>query len=303
MNTQNNSYLKKRGDTLFYAFYDKITLQGDTIQRKRNKILNGGYRLKILFVGDVVGNPGRKTIKLIVPEMKRIMSIDYCIANCENAAGGSGITYAVAQELFNAGIDCITLGNHTWAKKDIVNFIDSETRMIRPANYPQELPGKGATVINREGKNSIGVLNLLGRVYMDGVDCPFRAAEKEVQYLKNFTKIVIVDMHAEATSEKNALAWYLDGRVSCVLGTHTHVQTADEKILTCGTGYITDVGMTGPYEGILGVDRDIIINKFLTYMPTKFELAKGSTQFNAVLLDIDEKNGKTCKIERINKLV
>ncbi|HOJ09039.1 MAG TPA: TIGR00282 family metallophosphoesterase [Clostridiales bacterium] len=255
--------------------------------------------MKILFVGDVVGNPGRKTVKMILPEMKRNLSIDYCIANCENAAGGSGITYAVAQELFNSGVDVITLGNHTWSKKEIVNFIDTETRVVRPANYPQELPGKGATVIGNDNKGSIGVLNLLGRVYLDSVDCPFRTAEKEIQYLKNFTKVIVVDMHAEATSEKTALAWYLDGKVSCVLGTHTHVQTADERILPCGTGYITDAGMTGPYEGILGVDREIIVNKFLTYMPAKFELAKGSTQFNAVLLDIDEKNGRTYRIKRV----
>jgi len=259
--------------------------------------------LKVLFVGDVVGNPGRKTVKSVVPEMKRNMSIDYCIANCENSAGGSGITYAVAQELFKSGVDGITLGNHTWSKRDVIDFIDSESRMVRPANYPGDLPGKGATTISRDGKSPIGILNLLGRVYMDGVECPFRTADREVQYLKDFTKVVIIDMHAEATSEKNALAWYLDGRVSCVLGTHTHVQTADEKLLPCGTGYITDVGMTGPYEGILGVDREIIINKFLTFMPARFELAKGKSQFNAVLLEIDEKTGKTYKIHRINQLV
>ncbi|NMB97867.1 MAG: TIGR00282 family metallophosphoesterase [Clostridiaceae bacterium] len=259
--------------------------------------------MKVLFIGDIVGNPGRKTIKTIVPEMKRNISIDYCIANCENSAGGSGITYAVAKELFELGIDGITLGNHTWSKRDVINFIDSETRIVRPANYPRGLPGKGATIISCDGKSHIGILNLLGRIYMDGVECPFRTADREVQYLKDFTKVVIVDMHAEATSEKNAMAWYLDGRVSSVLGTHTHVQTADERILPCGTGYITDVGMTGPYEGILGVDRKIIINKFLTFMPARFELAKGKNQFNAVLLDIDEKTGKTYKIKRINQLV
>jgi metallophosphoesterase (TIGR00282 family) len=259
--------------------------------------------LKVLFIGDVVGNPGRKAVKSIVPEMKRNLSIDYCIANCENSAGGNGITYAVAQDLFNCGIDGITLGNHTWAKRDVANFIDTEVRIVRPANYPQDLPGKGAAVISREGKSPIGILNLMGRVYMDGADCPFRTADREIQYLKDFTKVVIVDMHAEATSEKNALAWYLDGRVSCVLGTHTHVQTADERILPRGTGYITDAGMTGPYEGILGVDREIIINKFLTFMPARFELAKGRTQFNGVLLEIDERTGRTYQIKRINQLL
>jgi len=259
--------------------------------------------LKVLFIGDIVGNPGRKAVKSVVPEMKRSLSIDYCIANCENSAGGSGITYAVAQELFDSGIDGITLGNHTWSKKDITNFLDTEIRIVRPANYPQDLPGKGSTIINHEGKSPIGLLNLLGRVYMDGVECPFRTADREVQSLKNFTKVVLIDMHAEATSEKIALAWYLDGRVSCVLGTHTHVQTADERILPCGTAFITDVGMTGPYEGVLGVDREIIINKFLNFMPVRFELAKGKTQFNAVLLEIDEETGRTCKIKRINHLV
>lgn len=258
--------------------------------------------MKVLFIGDIVGNPGRKAVKAIIPNIKRNMAVDFCIANCENAAGGIGITYAVAHELFNVGVDIITLGNHTWSKKDILNFIDSDNRIIRPANYPQELPGKGSTVISNE-KGTIGVLNLLGRVYLDNTDCPFKAADKEIQYLKSFTKSIIVDMHAEATSEKCAMAWYLNGRVSCVLGTHTHVQTADERILPFGTGYITDVGMTGPYEGILGVDRNIIIKKFLTSMPMKFEIAKGSVQFNAVILDIDVNSGKTTNITRISKIV
>jgi metallophosphoesterase (TIGR00282 family) len=258
--------------------------------------------LKILFVGDIVGNPGRKAAKTIVPNIKRNMKIDFCIANCENAAGGSGITYGVAQELFNAGIDIITLGNHTWSKKDILNFIDSDKRIIRPANYPQELPGNGSTVLDSE-KGTIGVMNLMGRVYLDPIDCPFKAAEREIQYLKSFTKVIIVDMHAEATSEKCAMAWYLNGRVSCVLGTHTHVQTADERILPFGTGFITDVGMTGPYDGILGVNRDIIIKKFLTSMPMKFEIAKGDMQFNAVVLAINENNGKTTNITRITEIV
>ncbi|NSW89973.1 MAG: TIGR00282 family metallophosphoesterase [Firmicutes bacterium] len=258
--------------------------------------------MKILFVGDIVGNPGRKAVKAIIPEMKKSMSIDSCIANCENAAGGIGITYAVAQELFNTGIDVITLGNHAWSKKDIFNFIDTDTRIVRPANYPQELPGKGSTIVRTE-KGVVGVLNLMGRVFLENTDCPFKAAEREIQYLKNFTKLIVVDMHAEATSEKYAMAWYLDGRVSCVLGTHTHVQTADERILPLGTGYITDVGMTGPYDGILGVDKDIIIKKFLTSIPMKFEIAKGSVQFNAVALDIDDKNGWTTKISRITQIL
>lgn len=258
--------------------------------------------MRILFIGDIVGNPGRKAVKTLIPSLRKEYDIDFCIVNGENAAGGSGITYVVAQELYNSGADGITLGNHTWSKKEITNFIDSDSKIVRPANYPCELPGKGSAVLS-SAKGKIGILNVQGRVYMDNIDCPFRAAEKELEYLKSFTRIILVDFHAEATSEKCALAWYLDGRVSCVLGTHTHVQTADERILPFGTGYITDVGMTGPYDGILGVDREIIIEKFLTHMPLRFEVAKGPVQFNAVVLEIDEKNGKTIRIERLSRLV
>lgn len=258
--------------------------------------------MNVLFIGDIVGNPGRKAVKEMIRTLKKDMQIDFFIANGENSAGGSGITYVVAQELYKSGIHAITLGNHTWSKREITNFIDSDTCIVRPANYPSELPGKGSAVIN--GTNSkIGVLNLLGRVYMDSVDCPFKAAEREIAHLKNFVKVILVDMHAEATSEKSAMAWYLDGRVSCVLGTHTHVQTADERILPCGTAYISDVGMTGPYDGIIGVNKEIVIEKFITHMPLKFEIAHGPVQFNAVYMEIDEKTGKTMKIQRINKVL
>ena len=258
--------------------------------------------MKVLFIGDIVGNPGRKVLKEIINEINRQECIDFCIANGENSAGGSGINYVIAQELYKAGIDAITLGNHTWSKREVLNFIDEDSKVVRPANYPQETPGQGSTIIN--GKNGkIGILNLLGRVYMDSVDCPFKAADRELEYLKSSVKVIIVDIHAEATSEKCAIAWYLDGRVSCVFGTHTHVQTADERILPCGTGFITDVGMTGPYEGIIGVDREIIIQKFLTHMPARFEVAKGIVQFNAILAEIDEKTGRTIKLQRIAKVL
>mgnify|MGYP005841730587 CR=1 FL=1 len=258
--------------------------------------------MRLLFIGDIVGNPGRKAVKEVVPRLRRELSIDFCIANCENAAGGSGITYVVAQELYKSGIDAITMGNHTWSKKEISNFIDSDPKIVRPANYPEGLPGKGSAVIEGS-KGSIGILNLMGRVYMDIIDCPFRTAQKELEYLKSFVKVILVDMHAEATSEKCALAWYLDGKVSCVIGTHTHVQTSDERILPCGTGYLTDAGMTGPYEGIIGVDREIVIEKFLKNIPVRFEVAKGDVQFNGVVLDIDEKTGKTTSINRITKIL
>jgi hypothetical protein len=182
-----------------------------------------------------------------------------------------------------------------------VNFIDSDPKIARPANYPAELPGKGSAVIDN-GSLKIGIVNILGRVYMDGVDSPFKALEREIEYLKSFVKVIIVDMHAEATSEKAAIAWYIDGRVSAVLGTHTHVQTADERILPCGTAFISDVGMTGPHEGIIGVDRELIIEKFLTHMPVKFEVAKGSVQFNAVMMEIDDKTGRTQSISRISRV-
>lgn len=259
--------------------------------------------MKVLFIGDIVGNPGRKILKRKISEVREKHDHDYCIANGENAAGGSGLTYKVSDEIFKSGVDVITMGNHTWAKNDILNFIDNSAGLVRPANYSAILPGKGHAVIEKSGKCPLGVLNLLGRVYMDPVDSPFTKADNEIEYLKDLTKIIIVDMHAEATSEKAAMAWYLDGRVSAVIGTHTHVQTADERILDRGTAFITDAGMTGPYEGILGVDREIILRKFLEPMPVRFDLASGISQFNGVLLDICEKTGKTLNILRINELV
>ncbi|KNY25101.1 TIGR00282 family metallophosphoesterase [Pseudobacteroides cellulosolvens] len=258
--------------------------------------------MRVLFIGDIVGSPGRKAAKEMISKLKKEEEIDFCIANGENAAGGSGITYVIAQELYNSGVDGITMGNHTWSKNEILNFIESDNRLARPANYPQDLPGKGYAILN--GKNGkLAIMNLLGRIYMDNIDCPFKAADRELEHIKKEVKAVVVDFHAEATSEKTALAWYLDGRVSCVLGTHTHVQTADERIFPFGTAYITDVGMTGPCDGVIGVNKDIIIKKFLTGMPQRFEVAKGRIIFNAVLLDIEEKSGKTANIRRISMIM
>lgn len=255
--------------------------------------------MKILFIGDIVGNPGRKIVKELLPNIKKQEGIDIVIANGENSAGGNGITYVVAQELYKIGVDGITMGNHTWAKKEITNFIDSDNKIVKPANFPLETPGQTSMIIN----NKLGVLNLVGRVYMDAVDCPFKAADKELEYLKSKVKVVLVDIHAEATSEKTALAWYLDGRVSCVLGTHTHVQTADERILHCGTAFLTDVGMCGPLEGIIGVEREMVIRRFITHFPERFEVAKsGPVQFNAVVVEIDEKTGKSISIKRISEI-
>lgn len=262
----------------------------------------GGNKLNILFIGDIYGNPGRKAVKEFVPKLKKEHQIDFCIANGENSAAGSGITYSIAQELYKAGIDCITMGNHTWSKKEILNFIDSEDNIVRPANYPANVPGRGYTIIKSNGKE-LAVLNLMGRVYMDSIECPFLTADRVIKEIKEKTKVVFVDMHAEATSEKIALAWYLDGRVCCVAGTHTHVQTADERILPFGTSLISDVGMTGPYDGIIGVERDLIIERFITRMPQKFEVAKGKIQFSAIYLEVDDKTGQCLKIERISEIM
>lgn len=254
--------------------------------------------MNLLFIGDIVGKPGRRAVKEFLPEIMKEKQVDFCIANAENAAGGSGITHVVAQELYKMGIDAITMGNHTWAKKEVFSFIDSDSKIVRPANYSNGVPGKGSGTICKNSKK-IGIVNALGRIYMENINCPFEAVEREIQELKKSVKIIIVDFHAEATSEKSALAWFLDGKVSAVIGTHTHVQTADEKILLFGTSFISDVGMTGPAEGILGIQRDIIINRFLTGLPEKFELAHGAIQFSAVYIEIDEVTGKTTKIERI----
>jgi metallophosphoesterase (TIGR00282 family) len=254
-----------------------------------------GIKLRILFIGDIFGSPGRKAVKKMYGPLKEKYAFDYCIANAENAAAGAGITRTIAEDLYNIGVDAITMGNHTWSKKDINFFIDSDSRMARPANYPPDTPGNSSIII--DGK--IGVINLLGRVYMDYLDCPFAALDRELDYLKQHVQVVIVDIHAEATSEKCALAWHADGRVSAVIGTHTHVQTADERILPRGTAFLTDAGMTGPHEGIIGVDKDIILEKFLKRMPVRFQVANGQSQFNGVVIEIDEKTGKAFRIERI----
>lgn len=258
--------------------------------------------LNILFVGDIVGNPGRKALRIFLLDFLKKNRMDFCIANCENAAGGFGITLPVAKEFLSNGIDVITMGNHTWSKKEALSFIDSEKRIIRPANFPTGVPGSSSALVTKNNM-TLGVVNLVGRVFMDPVDCPFQAAEREVTLLKRETRAILVDMHAEATSEKLALAWHLDGKVSCVAGTHTHVQTSDERILPCGTAYITDVGMTGPRDGILGMNRDTIIKRFITGIQTKFDIAAGQVLLNAIYLKVDEKTGRAETIERINTII
>ncbi|MDA8233256.1 MAG: TIGR00282 family metallophosphoesterase [Clostridia bacterium] len=258
--------------------------------------------MRVLMLGDIAGRPGRKAVESEVKNLCEELDIDFVIANGENAAGGNGITREIADDLFDSGIDCLTMGNHVWDKKEIFDFIDVEKRILRPANYPPGTPGIGATVYRANREVNIGIISLSGLVFMAELDCPFRKADELITQLSKETKIIIIDFHAEVTSEKIALGWYLDGRVTAVCGTHTHVQTADERVLPGGTGYITDLGMTGPRDGVIGVKKEIVINKFLTRLPQRFEKATGSYQLNGVVIDIDEKTGKAMSISRINIL-
>jgi 2',3'-cyclic-nucleotide 2'-phosphodiesterase len=256
--------------------------------------------VKLLFIGDIIGKPGREALER---ELHRIVDrhrVDLVIANGENAAGGFGLTAETAQELFKCGVQMLTSGNHIWDKKDALEYIKREERIVRPANYPEGTPGRGATVVKTPGGVKIGILNLEGRVFMNNLDCPFRCADREVAKLKEETPIIFVDFHAEATSEKISLGWHLDGRVSAVIGTHTHVQTADERILTAGTAFLTDAGMTGAFDSVIGVRKEDAIEKFITQRPAKFEVAKKDIRINGVVIEVDEKSGLALSIERIN---
>ena len=257
--------------------------------------------MKILFIGDIVGEPGRRAVEELLPGIKKTNEVEFVVCNAENVAGGSGITPSLADELFNHGIDVITSGDHIWKRKEIIDRIESDRRILRPANYPAGVPGFGSTVIGSESGTDIGVINLIGRVFMQALECPFRVAKEEIDKIKNKTRIIIVDMHAEATSEKIALSWYLDGQVSAIIGTHTHVQTADEKILPNGTAFLCDAGMTGPLDGVIGRKKEQILTRFITQMPTKFEMAENDICLQGAIIDIDEKTGKANSINRIQK--
>ncbi len=254
--------------------------------------------MRILLIGDIVGSPGREAVKKIVPRLRREKSIDFVIANAENAAGGSGLTIETVDELLQNRIDVITSGDHVWKKKEIYDRLSKDNRILRPANYPQASPGSGMAVISLENGEKIAVINLLGRVFMSPVDSPFTAVEKEIEKINRRTKIILVDMHAEATSEKIAMGRFLDSRVSVVFGTHTHVQTADERIFPYGTGYITDLGMTGPQDSIIGRRHDAIVEHFLTLMPKKFEVADRDVELQGAIVNIDDESGKCLSIER-----
>jgi metallophosphoesterase (TIGR00282 family) len=257
--------------------------------------------MHILFIGDIVGSPGRLAVKELLPQLKQEYQLDFVVANAENVAGGSGITLRVAEELFSSGVDVLTSGDHIWKKAEILKFIDAEKRILRPLNYPEGAPGRGAGVFAAQNGLKVGLINVNGRVFMDALESPFRTSRRAQEELVKETKVIIVDVHAEATSEKVALGWYLDGLVSALVGTHTHIQTADEKILPGGTAYITDAGMTGPYDSVIGRRIEDVLQRFITLMPTRFEIAEGNVQLHGVLLDIDETTGKARAISRIQR--
>ena len=255
--------------------------------------------MRILFIGDIVGKPGRQAIEGILQKLISDYRIEFTIANGENAAGGMGITPTIAIDILDLGVDVLTSGNHIWAKKEIIPFLDEENRILRPANYPAQVPGRGSGVYSLRNGGKIGILNLEGRVFMRNLDCPFRVGEKEIETLKQQTNIIIVDFHAEATSEKMAMGWFLNGKVSAILGTHTHVQTSDERILHEGTAYITDVGMTGPLASVIGIRKQVALQRLLTQIPWKFDVATEEVELQGVVVEIDSKTGKSKNIERI----
>ncbi|WP_017727397.1 TIGR00282 family metallophosphoesterase [Halalkalibacterium ligniniphilum] len=254
--------------------------------------------MKILFIGDVVGSPGRKMIQQYLGSLKKKYKPTLTVVNGENAANGKGITEKIYKGFLDAGAQAVTLGNHAWDNRDIFEFIEGVNLLVRPANFPEGTPGKGYTMI-KVNDVEFAVINMMGRTFLAPNDCPFRKIDQVLEEVKKRTPYVFVDFHAEATSEKQAMGWHVDGRVSAVVGTHTHVQTADNRVLPKGTAYITDVGMTGPYDGILGVEREAVLRKFYTNLPVRFEVAQGREQLNGVIIDLDSKTGLAKSIERI----
>lgn len=248
----------------------------------------------ILAIGDVIGKPGRRAVEALLPGLRQKYGLDLVIANGENAAGGLGLTSTTARALFDAGVDVLTSGNHIWAHKEIIPYLNSNMPILRPLNYPSGVPGRGYLL---EGQ--VMVVNLMGRAFIGSFDCPFRAMDQLLAELKHKPPVIIVDFHAEATSEKVALGRYLDGRVSAVLGTHTHVGTIDAQLLPNGTAYVTDIGMTGPTDSVIGDDADAVLHRFLTMMPHRLSVGKGKTEFNAVLVEVDDSTGRATNIDRI----
>jgi metallophosphoesterase (TIGR00282 family) len=256
--------------------------------------------MNVLMVGDIFGDSGRAALAKLLPKLRQQHAIDVAVVNIENAAGGFGVTPQIARTVLEAGgVDVLTSGNHIWDKKEIIPYIGKENLLLRPANFPVGTPGSGYITV-KAGPHRVAVLNLMGRIFMNPIDCPFRKADEVVAELRRETPVVLVDMHAEATSEVMALGWYLDGRVSAVVGTHRHVQTSDERILPGGTAYITDLGMTGPVDSVIGVDKDIIIQRFLTQMPIRFEPAKGPAALRGVVIVVDPDTGRATSIQRLD---
>jgi hypothetical protein len=248
------------------------------------------------MIGDVIGRPGRRAVQMLLPDLRQEYGIDLVIANGENAAGGLGLTRETAEELFSSGIDVITSGNHIWDQREIIPSLDSELAILRPLNYPPGVPGRGYLT-----KGKALVVNLLGRTFIGNFDCPFRAMDQLLEELVDKPPVIIADFHGEATSEKMAMGWYLDGRVSAVLGTHTHVGTIDARLLPGGTAYITDVGMTGPLKSVIGDDVDSVIRRFLTQLPHRLSVGKGSVVLNSVLVEVEESTGSAKGIVRIDR--
>jgi len=256
--------------------------------------------VRILFIGDIVGRPGRELVRLGLQAIVEHHQIDLVIANAENSAAGFGITREIGDQLLDWGVDVMTSGNHIWDKKEALDYIGAEPRLLRPANYPAGAPGNGSYLARTRDGRAVGVVNVMGRVFMLNIDDPFAVVLREIEALKQRTRVVFVDFHAEATSEKIAMGWHLDGRVTAMVGTHTHVQTADERILPKGTAYLTDVGMTGPHDSIIGVEIAAALGRFLTALPQKFETATGNPRLNAVVVEADEKTGRATSIERLS---
>ncbi|MGH9658518.1 MAG: TIGR00282 family metallophosphoesterase [Bryobacteraceae bacterium] len=254
--------------------------------------------MRILFVGDIFASPGRRIVADHLADIVAAQSIDLTLGNAENAAGGFGVTPPIADELFALGFDVLTTGNHIWDKREIYDYFARNPRLLRPANYPPDAPGRGVFVVRARNGAECAVINLQGRTHMSPIDCPFRGADRILESLPSSVKVRFVDFHAEATSEKMALAWHLDGRVSALVGTHTHVPTADTRLLPGGTAYQTDAGMTGPYDSVIGVDKDPILRRFLTAMPVKMESARGRVELHSVIVDVDDATGKARAIRR-----
>ena len=266
-----------------------------------NRLFRTVCPVKLLFIGDIVGEPGRRAVKQLVPQLRPRHGVDAVIANGENSAGGSGITPKTAGEIFSAGVDIITSGDHLWDQKEVIGLLENEKRFLRPLNYPPGTPGQGSVIVQFPGKPPFAVLNLQGRTFMPVLENPFLLARAEVERLRQITKIIFVDLHAEATSEKISLARMLDGLVSAVVGTHTHVQTADEQIFPGGTAYLTDAGFTGPHESVLGREIEPVIRRFLTHQPQRFEVAKERVLLQGALVEVDAGSGRAISVQRISE--